>query len=98
MLKDKKKYPAYGNVWNTKTDKNRGEKCHVLGVSCPVSGITCHMEPVTCHHSLMPTVTVTDYCPANSPIMQSRLVCKEPKPKNKSKFKKLLKWENSKRL
>ena len=45
-------------------------------------GSTCaysfsHSSPVTCHVSLTPTATGIDPPPVNSPIMDSRLVCKE---------------------
>ena len=45
--------------------------------------IYCHMSRVnnTNNLSLMQTATATDLPPANSPIMYSRLVCKDQKPK-----------------
>ena len=47
-------------------------------VKCHVSGVKCHVSTVTCHLSPTPTATSTDPPPANSPIMHSRLVSKEP--------------------
>ena len=53
--------------------------CQVSGVMCPVSHVTCCMLRVTCHLSLTPTATAIDPPPANSTIMHSRLVRKDPK-------------------
>ena len=58
-------------------------RCHVSHVTCHVSCVMCHMAHVTCHLSLTPTATATEPPPAYSPIMHSRLVCKEPKTKKK---------------
>ena len=41
---------------------------------------------VTCHLSLMLIATATDPLPANSPDMQSRPVCKDPKTKEEEKI------------
>ena len=66
----------------TKTDR-RGEKkkqhvmCHMSSVMCRVAYVTCPVSRVTCHLSLTPTAT--DPSPANSPIMHSMLVRKDPK-------------------
>ena len=53
--------------------------CHVSCFMCHMSCVACHLSPVTCHLSLTPTVTATDPSHANSPTMQSRLFCKDPK-------------------
>ena len=67
---------------NTKMDRN-GQKinviCHVSHVPCQLSCVMCCMSHVTCHLSLTPTASDTDPPPANSPILQSKLVCKDPK-------------------
>ena len=56
-----------------------------------VAGVTCHMSCVTCPLSLKPTATSTDPSPANSPIMHSRLVCKDLTTKQKiQKSKKII--------
>ena len=53
-------------------------------VTCQVSSATCNMScgrgclsPVTCHQSLTPTAT--DFPPAKSPTLQSKLVCNDQK-------------------
>ena len=50
-------------------------------VACRVShsGVICCVSPVICQLSLTPIATATDPPPANSPIMHSRLFCKDPK-------------------
>ena len=57
--------------------------CHVSCVMCHILCVMCHMSRVSCHLSLAPTGTATDPHPANSPIMHSRLVCKDHKTKQK---------------
>ena len=52
--------------------------CLVSYVTCHMSHVKCHVSRVACHLSLTPTATATDPPPANSPIMYSRLVRKEP--------------------
>ena len=66
-----------------------GIKCHVFCVMCHVSRVMCRVSCLTCHLPLMLTVTATNPPPANSSIMHSRLVCKDPK--TKKNFKKVLK-------
>ena len=65
--------------------------CQVSFVTCHVSCVACHMSSVTCHLSLTlkPTATAIDSPPANSPSMQSRLVCKYPKNKTKYQNEKI---------
>ena len=65
-----------------------GVTCHTSHVMCHVSCVTCRVSPVTCHLSLLLTATATDPPPANSSIMHSRLVHKDPKTQNKSKCNK----------
>ena len=50
-------------------------------VMCHVSRVMYHLSPVTCHLSLTPTAPATYRPPANSPMMHSRLVCKEARPR-----------------
>ena len=50
----------------------------------------CHVLHVTSNLSLMPTATATDKPPANSPILLSRLVCKDPKTEENFKTKKII--------
>ena len=66
--------------------------CQVPGVMCQVSGVTCHVLciNVLCHMSLNPTATATDPRPANSPIMHTWVVCKDPKTQNKFKMQKII--------
>ena len=61
--------------------------CNMHGsvVMCLVSGVRCRMWRINCHLSIMPTVTATDPPPANSPIMHSRLVPKDPKKNQRKK-------------
>ena len=61
--------------------------CKVSHVRCQVSGVRCRMSRVTYHLSLTPTATVTatDPPPANSLIMQSWLLRKDPKTQNNIK-------------
>ena len=63
----------------TTTEKKK-KKCHVSRVTFQVSHITYHLSPVTYHLSLKPTSM--DPHPAYSLTNHSRLVCKDPKPKN----------------
>ena len=56
--------------------------CHVSCVMCHVSCVACHLSPVTCHRSLTPTARASYPPPANSPIMQSKLVCKDLRTPN----------------
>ena len=65
-----------------------GFMCHVSLVMCHVSFVACHVSRVTYHVSLTPTATATDPPPANSPIMHTKLLCKDPKPQKMSKRKK----------
>ena len=53
---------------------------HISHVTCPLSPVTCHLAPVT-----KPTAAATDPPPANSPIMHSRLVPKDPKTKSQQR-------------
>ena len=48
-------------------------------IMCQVSNVMCYVSDVNCHMSLTPTATATNPPPANSPIMHSRLVRKDPK-------------------
>ena len=59
-----------------------GVTCHVSCVMCRVSHVVCQPSPVTCHLSLTLTATASDPSPAKSPIIHSRLVRKDPRPKN----------------
>ena len=53
---------------------------HVSRVMCHMSCVMCRVSPVTYHLSLTPKATATDPPPGlNSHIMDSRLVCKDPK-------------------
>ena len=63
--------------------------CQVLGVTCHVLFVRCQVLHVTCHQ-LTPTAKAIDPPPANSPIMHSRLLCKDPKAPKKSECKKIL--------
>ena len=61
-----------------------GATCQVSHVRCLMSDVMCHgscviycVLPVTFHLSIMPTAT--DLPTANSPILRSRLVCKDSK-------------------
>ena len=65
--------------------------CHFSHVKCHVSCVVCLVSHVTCHISLMPTATAIEHPPANSPNMQSRLVCKDQKPQKILKHKKIIK-------
>ena len=63
--------------------------CHLSCVTRYLSPVICHPSPVTfqlsaviCHLSPTATATATDPPPANSPTMNSRLVCQKLKPKN----------------
>ena len=55
-------------------------RCQVSGVTCCMSCVRCmcQVSRVACHLSLTQTATATDHPPVNFPIMQSRLVCKDP--------------------
>ena len=66
--------------------------CNLSCFTCPVSKgpRAFHLPTVTCHLSLMATATAKDPPPANSPIMNSRLVCKDPKTQKQFKHKKSL--------
>ena len=44
----------------------------------------CHVSPVTSHLYITPTATVTDPPRAKSPNMHTRLVCNEPKTREKN--------------
>ena len=52
-----------------------------------VSHVMCRLSCVMCHLSLTPTANATQPPPVNSPIIQSRLVCKDPKHEKYSKRK-----------
>ena len=52
--------------------------------------VMCLVSYVACHLLLMSTAKATDPPPANSPIMHSRLVRKDPEPEKISKHKKSL--------
>ena len=58
--------------------------CQVSHVTCHVSFATYHhhLSHVTCHMSLMPTATVTDPPPANSPTMHCKPINELQRPKN----------------
>ena len=53
--------------------------CDGSGVTCYISCVMCNMSHVTCNLSHVKNATATKHPPANSPIMHSRLVCKDPK-------------------
>ena len=69
---------------------------HVSGVMCLVTWVTFHMSLVTCHLSpVANTNSQIHPSPVNSPIMHSRLVCKDPKTKTHVKTqKKKTHWNN----
>ena len=73
---------------NTDRKGRRKRRRKMSCVRCHVSGVTRHVSPLTCHLWITPTATATDPPNANSPIMHSRLVCKEPKTKKIQKRKK----------
>ena len=52
---------------------------------CLMPRVMCQVLCVTCHLSLRPTATATDPPPANSHIMHSRLVPKDPKTKSQKR-------------
>ena len=56
---------------------------HVSHVMCHEPRVTCHVSRVACNLSLAPTSTARDLPYANSSIMHSRLVHKDPKPLKK---------------
>ena len=56
---------------------NKNIRCQVSGVTCQMSPVKCHKSPVTRHMSPTPTATTTDPLPTNSPIIYSRIVCKD---------------------
>ena len=62
-------------------------KCQGSRVTCHMSCVMCHMSHIVCHLSLTPTVSAKDHPSANSPIMHSRLVYKDPKTRQKKKAK-----------
>ena len=72
---------------NIKTDESRQKgkekgkyvTGHVSCDMCHVLRVACCLSPVTCHLSLMPQTSATNTPPANSPIIHSRLVCKDLK-------------------
>ena len=73
------------NSTDTKTDRKAqqqkmgqlsGVRCPMLNVMCLVSGVMCHLSRVA---SLTPTATANKPPTANSHIIHSRLVCKDPK-------------------
>ena len=72
------------DTMNLSTWRRTQKRSHV---TCHMSHVTCHMPPVTYNLSLMPKAT--DPHPANYTIMDSRLVCKDPKTKKVRKHKKL---------
>ena len=77
---------------NTKMDRiglkgRRRKKSFVL---CHVSRVMCHLLRVTCHLSLMATSTSKNPLPANSPVMHSRLVRKDPKTRTNFKTHKII--------
>ena len=85
-------------------DRKKGKKEQKIKIKCHVSRITCHVScvmllvsHVTCHLSLTPTATATDPPPANSPIMHSRLVGKEPKIPKKFKTQIITKTTKTKK-
>ena len=70
---------------------------HVSGVMCLVTWVTFHMSLVTCHLSpVANTNSQIHPSPVNSPIMHSRLVCKDPKTKTHVKTQKKTHWNNKK--
>ena len=60
--------------------------CRVWRVACHLSHVTCHVSSVTRQYSLTPTATA-----ANSPTMDSNLVCKDPKTQRGFKTLKIVK-------
>ena len=48
--------------------------CYVSYVMCEASRVMCHMSHVACHMLPMPAAKPREPPPANSPIIQSRLV------------------------
>ena len=89
----------------TETDNMLGVMCQRSDVTCRMSHVTCnmcsvmshascvttcHVSRVLCHLSQTPTATATDPPTANSPIMHSRLVLKDPKTQKNAKLKKNL--------
>ena len=90
-----------GTTKQTETDK-KGEKnrryvkFHVSNVTSHVSCVVYIVSHFACHLSLMPTARAKDPLPDNSPIMPSRLVCKDPKPEEKKK-KHIIKTKSHKR-
>ena len=91
----------------TKTNRNKQKRtiknpascviCHVSHVTCHVPGVKFHILHVACHLSQTQTATTTDSSPANSPVMTSRLVHKDPKAKKKS-FRKITKRQKHKNV
>ena len=65
-------------------------RCHVSCVMCHMSGVTFHLSPITCHLSQTVTATATDPPPAYTPIMHSRLVCKDPQNLKNVKSQKII--------
>ena len=93
----------------TETDNMLGVMCQRSHVMCRMSHVTCnmcsvmshascvktcHVSRVLCHLSQTPTATATDPPTANSPIMHSRLVLKDPKTQKNAKLKKNLNNKN----
>ena len=72
--------------------------CHLSPVTCHLSLVTCHLSPVNCHLSLTPLATATYPPPANSSIVNSRLVSKTQIPQKISKCKKSLKRHKPKNV
>ena len=69
---------------DTKTDSKKKKEKIMFKVShfkYHVLRVTCHMSRVTCYLLETLTATATYHPPANSPIMHSRLVCTDPKPR-----------------
>ena len=58
--------------------------------------VSCHLSPGNCHHFQQPRPGTSP--PANSPTMQSRLVCKDKKPGREflKKLKKHQNWQKNK--
>ena len=76
---------------NTITDRNRQNGTNNFWQKkFHGSGVRCHVSSVSCHLSLTVTATATDPPPANSPTMQSRLVCKPPNTRKDFKMPKII--------
>ena len=76
------KNPGFGKHWISSHVRVIA-LIHVSCVTCHVSRVACHVSPVTCQLSLTLTARAADPPSANSHIMHSRLVRKDPKIQKK---------------